>query len=163
MDIRYAILTSTGINDPSGTLKGAYADVPNVCDTFADAKAELIARANALHEYLVSTGRNYAMHVDSRAEHFEVTFEYGPASSEPALPFRMVLKVSPCTPRQGRLDPLNSEDIVKAVRRQLALPHRHTWYRRSACATSNDASPLIFVAGQRTRIHARCGRSPMSA
>lgn len=92
MDIHYAVLTATGINDPSQALAGAQ-EPPAVRDTFADAKAEVIARADAVLEYLVSTDRHYAMHVESRDEHYEVRFEYGPASAEPTLPFRLVLEV----------------------------------------------------------------------
>lgn len=132
MDIRYAILTATGINDPSRTLAITHDEAPNVRDTFADAKSEVIARADALLEYLVSTDRAYAMHVESRTEHFEVMFEYGPASAEPSLPFRMVLKVSPCTLRQGLVEPLDSDD-VKALRRQRADARSHPARRSDLC------------------------------
>jgi hypothetical protein len=107
MDIHYAVLTATGINDPSRALASAQ-EALTVRDTFADAKAEVVARADAVLDYLVSTDRTYTMHVESRDQHFEVRFEYGPVSAQPTLPFRMVLKVGRCTLRHGRVEPIDS-------------------------------------------------------
>ena len=148
MDIRYAILTATVVNDPSTTLTTTHAEIRNVRDTFAAAKSEVITRADALLEYLVSTDRAYSMHVESRAEHFEVVFEYGPASAEPALPFRMALKVSPCTVRQGLVEPLDSDDLVNALRRQRAHALSHPPARRSSFRRHESCAPAHVTNGR---------------
>lgn len=103
MSIRYAVLATTGLNDPFKKLKRT--DERAVFwGAFADAKAEVITRAEAVRDYLVSSDRDYEMHSDSGDHHYEVRFEYGPASSEPALPFRMVLQVCKCKVMHGQIE-----------------------------------------------------------
>ena len=124
MEVHYAVMAATGINDPSGTLTSALDD-PTVCDTFGEAKSEVISRADAVLEYLVATERHYAMHVESREEHFEVRFEYGPASPDPTLPFAMVLQVHRCTAAHGPVEPPSRASATAALAhgRSPACPH----------------------------------------
>jgi hypothetical protein len=105
MSIRYAVMAMTGVNDPSKMLKRAEKH-PVFWDAFADAKADVVARADALREYLVSSGRDFEMHVDSGDHHYMVWFAYGPASPEPTLPFKMVLHVSKCKVTRGQVQQL---------------------------------------------------------
>ncbi|SFD04637.1 hypothetical protein SAMN04487968_1275 [Nocardioides terrae] len=113
MSIHYAVMAATGVNDASKTLTNT-SDDPLVCDTFAAAKEEVIARADHVLGYLVATDRNYAMSVESRDRQFEVRFEYGPASPEPDLPFQMVLEVCPCVLTHGRVEPVDLDRLTSA-------------------------------------------------
>lgn len=103
MSIRYAVLATTGINDPSKVLKCAD-ESPVYWETFADAKAEVIARAEVVLDYLVSSERDYELHFESGDHHYEVWFEYGPASSGPSLPFKTALQVYKCTVLHGQVE-----------------------------------------------------------
>jgi hypothetical protein len=96
MSIHYATVALTGLNDPSKTLKCADAH-PHIWEAFADAKAALVARAEILHEHLESSRCNYRMRSESRDHHYEVSIEYGPLSSDGALPFKTVFHVYECT------------------------------------------------------------------
>jgi hypothetical protein len=101
MSIRYTAMAMTGLNDPSKILKCA--DKHSFFwDDFADAKAAVIARAEILREYLDSADCVYHTHSESGDHHYEVSFEYGPPSLDPTLPFRKVFHVYKCTVDYGR-------------------------------------------------------------
>jgi hypothetical protein len=96
MNIRYAVMVLTGINDPSKMLRRA--EQPSVFwETFADAKAEAVARADDLRQYLESSDRNFEMQCDSGERRFEIRFAYGPSSREPDRPWKMVFDVCCCS------------------------------------------------------------------
>lgn len=95
MRTRYAVIAMTGLNDPSKRLRNIERDVA-FWDCFADAKAEAVARAVVLREYLDSSGRRYRVHSVSGPGHYEIWFEYGPGPFDPSLPFRTVLDVCKC-------------------------------------------------------------------
>ena len=95
MNNRYATMAMTGLNDPSKTLKCAD-ESAHYWDAFADAKAALVARAEVLHEYLDAYKCNYHVRSESSDHQYEVAIEYGPLSSDLALPFRTVFRVFTC-------------------------------------------------------------------
>ena len=97
---RYAAVAVTGLNAPVKALKRADKH-PLSWGAFADAKAGVITRAEILHEYLDAAGCEYRMRFESGDHHYEVSFEYGPPSLEPTLPFKMVFRVYRCTVRRG--------------------------------------------------------------
>lgn len=92
MTVRYATVAMTGPNNPSRHLRSVDED-PASWDDFADAKAAVITRADVLREFLESSGCSFQTRSVSGESHYEVSFEYGPGSLEPALPFKMVLLV----------------------------------------------------------------------
>lgn len=95
MIVRYTVMAVTGLNDPTKTLKSVDKDLV-FWDTFADAKAEVVARAMALLEYLESSERYYRVRSISSDERYEVWFEYGPGSSDLSLPFKTAIDVCKC-------------------------------------------------------------------
>lgn len=101
MSIRYTATAMTGLNDPSKTLKCADQD-PLFWGAFAEAKAAVIARADILRKYLDSSDCDYQMHSESGDHHYEVSFEYGPQSLDPTLPFKVVFHVDRCTVKYGQ-------------------------------------------------------------
>jgi hypothetical protein len=102
MSVRYAAMAMTGLNDPSKILKCADEDPP-FWDAFADAKAAVITRAEIVRKYLDSAACGYEMRSESGDHHYEVSFEYGPSSLDPPLPFKMVVHVYKCADRYGRI------------------------------------------------------------
>ena len=102
MSVRYTAMAMTGLNDPSKTLKCADKH-PLFWDAFADAKAAVIARAEILREYLDSSDCDYQTHSESSDHHYEVSFEYGPPSLDPTLPFKKVFHVYRCTVKYGQI------------------------------------------------------------
>lgn len=95
VSIRFTTEALTGLNEPSRVLKrvGEHAVVRS---TFADAKADVAARAEVLREHLHSISCDYQVHSTSGARLYEVRFDYGPSSSDPNLPFRTVVRVHLC-------------------------------------------------------------------
>lgn len=102
MRTRYAVMAMSGINDPSTILKHA-GNHPVFWDAFADAKADVVALAEALHEYLASSNCEYQMHCESGDHHYAVRFEYGAAPRESTFPFKTVLHVCKCTVMHGQI------------------------------------------------------------
>ena len=95
MSIRYAVMVLTGINDESKMLNRVRR--PSVYwEAFADAKAEAVACADELREYLESTDRRFEIRLASGEQRFEVRFAYGPSSRIPELPFQTVFDVCRC-------------------------------------------------------------------
>jgi hypothetical protein len=103
MSIRYTAMAMTGLNHPSKILKCADKH-PLFWDAFADAKAAVIARAEILREYLDSSDCDYQTHSESGDHHYEVSFEYGPPSLDPTLPFKKVFHVYKCTVQYGQIE-----------------------------------------------------------
>jgi len=101
MRTRYAVMATTGLNDPSRRLRRIDRETTS-WDTFADAKAEAVACADALREYLDSSGCRYQVHCVSRSHRYELWFEYGPSSSEQSLPFRTLIDVRRCKVWEGQ-------------------------------------------------------------
>jgi hypothetical protein len=95
MSIRYTAMALIGLNGPTQRLTRA-GDHQFVWDAFADAKAEVVGRAEILREYLESSDCGYEVHSESGSYHYEVTFEYGPPSLAPALPLKVVFGVHCC-------------------------------------------------------------------
>jgi hypothetical protein len=93
MTVRYAAMATHGPNDPSKPLKCADQHLP-FWATFADAKAAVVARAEILRAHLASSGCQYRMHSESDDHHYEVSFEYGPASGSSVRPFKVTFRVS---------------------------------------------------------------------
>jgi hypothetical protein len=102
MSIRYAAMAMTGLNDPSKILKCADKH-PLFWDAFADAKAAVITRAEIVREFFDSSACRYQMHSESGDHHYAVSFEYGPPSLDPTLPFKMVVHVYKCAVRYGHI------------------------------------------------------------
>jgi hypothetical protein len=100
MNTRYSAGAMTGLNNTSKTLKSADKH-PAFWDAFADAKAAVISRAEILREHLDSSSCDYQMHSESGDHRYAVSFEYGPRSLDPALPFKTVFHVDPCTVKDG--------------------------------------------------------------
>jgi hypothetical protein len=98
MSIVYATVAMTGLNDPAKALKCADKH-PHYWDTFADAKAALVARAGLVYEHLDASKCRYQMRSESGDHHYEVSIEYGPRSRDSALPFKTVFHVYECTAR----------------------------------------------------------------
>lgn len=103
MSIRYTTVAMSGLNDPSKRLSCAD-EHPLLWDAFADAKAAVAARVEIVHEHLDSSDCDYKMHSVSGDHHYEISFEFGPRSSDPALPFKLVFRARKCrvTPEQTR-------------------------------------------------------------
>jgi hypothetical protein len=102
MSVRYTAMAMTGLNNPSQILQRADKHPP-FWDAFADAKAAVIARAEILREFLDSSDCDYQTHSESGDHHYEVSFEYGPQSLDPSLPFRKVFHVYKCTVKDGQI------------------------------------------------------------
>lgn len=96
----YAAMAMTGVNDSTKALKNLDKH-PLLWATFADAKADVVNRAERLRTYLDSAGCTYRMHSESGAHHYEASFEYGPSPHDPDLPFKMVFHVFQMQPQAG--------------------------------------------------------------
>ena len=94
MSVRYAVVSKTGMNDPTKHLRAVDED-PASWATFADAKAAVVARAQVLRDFLEKSHCHYQVRCVSAAERYEVWFEYGPQADRELLPFRMLLEVHP--------------------------------------------------------------------
>jgi hypothetical protein len=92
MTTRYAAMALNGLNDPSKILRRAD-ECPPMWETFADAKAAVVVRAEMLREHLASSGCRYLMRSTSAARHFEVSIEYGPRSDRAQRPFKVAFRV----------------------------------------------------------------------
>jgi hypothetical protein len=95
MSIRYTARAMTGLNDVAKLLK-CTDERQRFWDAFADAKAEAAARAEIVREYLESSDCDYRMRLESGDHRYAVSFEYGPRSTAPALPFKVVFDVYGC-------------------------------------------------------------------
>lgn len=98
----YTAMALTGLNDSARTLRRVD-NRPVSRSTFAEAKADIVNRAEILRKYLDSAGCEYRMRSESGDYDYEVSFEYGPPSLDQALPFRMVFHVYRCSVRHGQV------------------------------------------------------------
>ena len=92
MTTRYAALALNGLNGPSKVLRRAD-ELPPTWETFADAKAAVVVRAEMLRAHLDSLGCRYLMCSTSAARHFEVSIAYGPGSDHADHPFKVTFRV----------------------------------------------------------------------
>lgn len=98
----YTAMAMTGLNDSVRMLKRVDKH-PLLWGTFADAKANIVNRAENLRKYLDSAGCECRMHSESGDHHYEASFEYGPPSLDQALPFKMAFHVYRCSVRHGQV------------------------------------------------------------
>jgi hypothetical protein len=102
MSDRYTVTAMTGLNDAVGMLKPVDKH-PLVCPSFADARADIVNRAENLRKYLDSAGCDYRVRSESGDHRYEVSFEYGPPSLGCVRPFKMVLHACRWTLRRGQI------------------------------------------------------------
>lgn len=98
----YTAMALAGLNDSVRMLRRVD-NHPLSWGTFAEAKADIVNRADNLRKYLDSAGCEYRMHSESGDHHYEIAFEYGPPSLDQALPFKMVFHVYRRSVRHGQV------------------------------------------------------------